>query len=1448
MYFCSVNFSDFVSRASQSLKSWRKCNQRSPFYVEFMRKFVSFILFLTIAVLGFSQTAELTFVGRDAANQYVKLDSIKIMDHTQGWNEILYYPDTVLRIQNNIGIENYTGGKEHFILSQNTPNPFDGKTQISLSLSETEQVNLQVFDVNGKLIFLFNINLDAGIHLFRVSLAKPQTYFFTAKTNKNSATIKMLNTGNGNSNTISYIGSVEKGRFHLKSDIARPVSIGDEMEYVGFSTLNDTMRESAHQTRELQGVETIVLHFDAVSIQCQTLFDYDGNAYSTVVMGNQCWMRENLRTTHTSMGVLIDDYAYPDHPYSNPGTTNDMSLVAPYGLLYNWNAMMNGAASSNAVPSGVQGICPDGWHLPSDREWKQLEVFAGMDPVEVNDSGYRSNMAITLCDTLGWLPSDVLYAPGNMGAPYRNVTGFSARPAGVSDDQMASWFGECTFFWTASTITVGGTTGYWYRSIWNNAHTIVRDISWPHMRFSVRCVRDEETYPAEPISVDIIIPPIPTLGAVVTDSVVSQITSTSAVCGGTVTSDGNSEIAARGVCWNVGPASLNTAHTTDGSGLGGFSSNLTGLSPDTRYYVVAYVTNSVGTAYGQLVTFRTLSDVPYVNTAQPTNVAQTSFAAGGNVLAANCSGTVSRGICWNTTGNPTLADNHIASGTGTGSFVCNVTGLDCSTNYYVRAYATNNMGTAYGEEFSVTTLDEPLPPVTTLSIENYGGVGMIVRGEVQQGFCEEVSAKGICYSTSPNPTITDGHTENGDGYGVFSDTIVGLESGNTYYARTYATNSAGTAYGEELNVFVYYPPIVTTDSVTGIVFNSAICGGTVTMEGYAAVTDRGVCWSTSPNPTINDNHTTDGAGLGNFTSSLTGLSSSTTYYVRAYAANNLGTSYGEQRVFSTPFNCGTSIISDIDGNAYNTVQIGTQCWTKENMKTTKFADGTDISQGQNTNWHYPNNSAANKEIYGLLYSSVAVTRTTSDTSNHIQGICPTGWHVPNDEEWKWMEIAVGISQNEADSVGLRGSIAAQLSDNTGWISSAVANAAGDLSASERNASGFSALPAGKTSNNTFFGYEAHFWSAVENSSSAVYNRYLVYDHDGIGRSNDGVNNAYSVRCVRDIRDSATAVVPTVITSNVSDMSQVSQYDSIFEASCGGEVTAYGGAVVTARGICWSTSPNPTINDSHTTDGIGTGSFSSSLMGLASNTTYFVRAYATNRVGTAYGNQICFTTPSAFICGISTVSDVDGNVYKTVQIGNQCWMKENMRATRYADSTLIELNGEQSTTVPYIYYPGNSSSNVAMFGLLYNWVAAMHNSASSSQNPSGVQGICPTGWHLPSSAEWAQLTNYVSSQSEYLCGGIEGNIAKSLADTTCWVYTGWGTCASNCCPGYDPPSNNSTGFSALPVPCGQTYVRYWSTSRFGDDQAYYLRISAGASFVDQDHINKSNGYPVRCLRD
>ena len=294
-------------------------------------------------------------------------------------------------------------------------------------------------------------------------------------------------------------------------------------------------------------------------------------------------------------------------------------------------------------------------------------------------------------------------------------------------------------------------------------------------------------------------------------------------------------------------------------------------------------------------------------------------------------------------------------------------------------------------------------------------------------------------------------------------------------------------------------PEVTTNAVSNITSTTATCGGNVTATGGASVTARGICWSTSQNPTVNNSHTSDGTGVGGFTSSMTGLLPNTTYYVRAYATNSAGTAYGTQQSFTT--------------------------------------------------------------------------QTT---------------------------------------------------------------------------------------------------------------------------------------------------VPTVTTNTVSSITSST-------ATCGGDVTSTGGVSVTARGVCWGTSQNPTVSDNHTTDGTGTGGFSSNISGLSPGTTYYVRAYATNSAGTSYGEQRSFTAvvDAGYSCpGAATVTDYDNNTYNTVQIGNQCWMKENLRTTHYSDGTSIPLGSSGSNTTAYCYYPDDSVSNVGTYGYLYNWPAVMGNSSSSSANPSGVQGICP----------------------------------------------------------------------------------------------------------------------------
>ena len=226
-------------------------------------------------------------------------------------------------------------------------------------------------------------------------------------------------------------------------------------------------------------------------------------------------------------------------------------------------------------------------------------------------------------------------------------------------------------------------------------------------------------------------------------------------------------------------------------------------------------------------------------------------------------------------------------------------------------------------------------------------------------------------------------------------------------------------------------------------------------------------------------------------------------------------------------------------------------------------------------------------------------------------------------------------------------------------------------------------------------------------------------------------------------------------------------------------------------------------------------------------------------------------------GAATVTDIDNNTYNTVQIGNQCWMKENLRTTRYANGESIPMDSTLSRTDPYRYAPDNNNSNVSTYGYLYNWPAVMHGASSSSANPSGVQGICPNGWHVPSDAEWTELTNYVSSQSQYVCGSYNVCIAKALAS-----ITGWNSSTYTCCVGNDPSSNNATGFSALPA--GNyygdsyygfgSYAFFWSATGYDGDVNGVAVCAAGCilrynnSLMDIGPLPRDHEFSVRCLRD
>lgn len=290
-------------------------------------------------------------------------------------------------------------------------------------------------------------------------------------------------------------------------------------------------------------------------------------------------------------------------------------------------------------------------------------------------------------------------------------------------------------------------------------------------------------------------------------------------------------------------------------------------------------------------------EVPIVSTGEVTGIDAVSAQGRGEVLDGGKSNVTVRGLCWSTHQYPTLADPHTANGSGMGSFQGELTGLAVATTYYVRAYATNGVGTGYGNQQTFTTL-AGLPAVSTAGVSEVQATTAACGGTVTADGGFPVTARGVCWSITPQPTATNAHTVNGADMGQFVSNLTGLQPGTLYYVRAYATNVNGTVYGEQRTFTTATGlPSVTTAAVTDVANGSALCGGVVLGDGGFAVTARGVCYSTTPGPTISGPHTQDGAGLGSFVSQLMGLTAGATYYIRAYATNANGTVYGEERTF-----------------------------------------------------------------------------------------------------------------------------------------------------------------------------------------------------------------------------------------------------------------------------------------------------------------------------------------------------------------------------------------------------------------------------------------------------------------------------------------------------------------------------------------------------------------------
>lgn len=686
------------------------------------------------------------------------------------------------------------------------------------------------------------------------------------------------------------------------------------------------------------------------------------------------------------------------------------------------------------------------------------------------------------------------------------------------------------------------------------------------------------------------------------------------------------------------------------------------------------------------------------------------------------------------------------------------------------------------------------PTLADVSLSDMTRTSIAAKSNVTDDGGGYIFAKGFCWNTTGMPTRKNPRILTGDDDGEIVDTITNLTCATTYFLRAFAINATVASYSNEVSFLPTFLPTVTNYNITEMTSSTVTSGGNVTDDGCLPITARGVCWNTTGNPTIADSHTTDGVGIGGFTSIMTGLIGGTTYYYRAYATNSKGTGYSNDKTFLLG-------AVDYDGNVYNTVIIGTQMWMSENLKTAHYRNGDPIpyaaSDAQWTGYAqygWYNNDINNKPTLGALYSNPAVVDNRK--------ICPIGWHIPSFEEWATLVNALGgtsVAGGKLKEAGL----AHWNSPNTGAT----------------NESGFSAFSSGSRSYSggasSGLGTQANFWSNTVGGTGYCTANLISLSNDAITTTpylTQFCGYGFSVRCVNDEATTSGAIISTNPVMNLA----------VTTATCGGNVTSDGGLTVTERGVCWSTDPNPTTANNKTTNGTGSGTFTSLLTDLTAGTTYYIRAYAINSASTTYGNEISFTTQIS-----AQVTDFDGNIYNTVTIGTQTWMKENLKTTHYANGDAIPYNSVLGTwtsliTGAYTWYSFDYPSKGSVYGALYNGYSVI-----DSRN------VCPTGWHVSTDADWTTLTSYLGGVT------VAGGKMKETGITH-WASPNTG-------------ATNESGFSALPG--GQrfssadnfTYINqlgeFWTPNN-----TYWKLHENSEAATRTSYTNGWGGCSVRCVKD
>ena len=1187
---------------------------------------------------------------------------------------------------------------------------------------------------------------------------------------------------------------------HTETDIACESYIWHDSTYTTSGTYTYTYNDE-NGCETVDTLKLTVLHGCTIDEKScpgtPILVDFDNNGYSTVQIGNQCWMRNNLRTTHFADGTSI--------PFSS-----GMSVAVPYyydyndinypeftlaerGLLYNWSAAMHSTSSVPSNSVGVQGACPTGWHIPSDGEWAQLINYVNSQE-QNRCGGIDGQIAKTLASTTGWYGGYSGYEclVGNYQNT-NNTTGFSIVPAG-SLTRAGNYDGQRynALFWTSTEKEEDASQAYRW-SIGNNSLGMSSGADYKDCGLSVRCLRNENGGSGGDTPAQ--------MSAVITDNP-TNVSPTSATFNGIITNSGNAGVTERGFVYGVGTVITDTVQVT---GLD-FVFTAGNLTHNTEYSVKAYIINSSGTSYGRMVNFTTAWEPqPWDGTGRNPNDARP------------CNGT------------PTVTDHE------------------------GNVYNTVQIGTQCWTKENMRCKTSP-------------STGTLILETSYSAFCPYTAKKA---------------------YYLYGDSTLNTSVYGLLYNWNAVVDTFNTNYGET----DWHPWWENSTLAVSVTFNGHRRG--ICPQGWHVPSDSE--WTLLANYVNGQEQYLCDGTIGRALAAPTGWSSNSSsgngcWLANSPANNQTGfTAVNTGGIYSNGVKFWSSTQVDRGhawscvmptGNNYPVLNLE---WIYENdRRSVRCLRDTGTVNGGGSVDPQPNCSSYTISISGntVLCSGESTTLTaseaisyswsngSSDASINVRPTATTTYSVTGTNSQGCTATAsITITVNSATNI----SITETACETYIWHGTSYTHS-GTYTYAYTNDSGC---------------------PSVDTLFLTIYNGTYIVETDTACESYTWHENTYTesgTYTYAYTNDNGCASVDTLhltIYTPETELVEVSACESyIWHGQTYTESDTYTYNYTSEYDCPSSETLNLTINQgshnvfsetsddsytwheqTYTESGTYTYTYNNDYNCPSVDTLHLTVSSVTPIIptDTVEDGQPCPGTP--------TVTDHEGNVYNTVQIGKQCWTKENMRCTTSPTTGTMFLetspNGT-SYTGKKAYYVNGNPDNTLVYGLLYNWNAAVdtfntaYGETSTNSNSSYAvsitfsrhrRGICPWGWHVPSDAEWTQLTDYVSSQAQYVCGSNGDNIAKALASETGWSYN------SNSCGVGNSPTNNSTGFTAVPAGfynggfnhfgIGMDIMSVTQVESGNHTNIWYRYLftqvnPAGMTRIS-DHY-KNQGLSVRCLRD